>query len=106
MLLEASLNMLTQLPHLPRPLTPSRSVGTANQNCLHLASVELIQHCGQVWLFANGARLSLSLQSSHSSLGEVITTAHCQVRLKEKFKGHGTEEVLRRTLHKVQFLWE
>ena len=92
--LEASPNVLTQLPHLPRPLTPSRSVGTANLNCPHPASVELVQHCGQVWLFANGARLSLTLQSSHSSLGEVVATAECQVRVEEKFKGYGTKEVL------------
>ena len=94
MLLEASLNVLTQLPPLPHPLTPSRSVGTVNLNCPYLASEEFIQHCGQVWLFANGARLSLAPQSNHSSLGEVVTTAGCLVRLEEKVIGHRTEEVL------------
>jgi hypothetical protein len=105
-LLKASLNVLTQLPHLPHPLTPPRSVGTANLNSPHFASVELVQHRGQIGLFANGARLSLTLQSSHSSLGEVVATARRLVRVEEKFKGHGTEEVLWGTVHKVQFLWK
>ena len=73
--------MLAQLPHLSHPLTPTRSVGTANLNCMHSVSVVFVQHCVQVGVIANGARFSLKLQSRYSFLGEMVATTCGHVRL-------------------------